>query len=90
MGEQFKQEADSYRPHIKVVPHSRFGLPGKTMQQEYPGTKGEEHTAFIQQLESFRKAEEGDERFNALWNGATVKQRQAYNDWVDRQNKGGE
>jgi hypothetical protein len=76
VGEMFKQEADSYRPHIKVIPRSRFGLPGRQMADVFQGSKGENHTAFVAQMESFRKAE-SDERFNALWNGASMEQNDA-------------
>lgn len=83
VGESFAAEAEAYQFATKLTPRSRFGLPSRAMTGEYGATKGQEHIAFISQMESFRKAE-SDERFNALWNGASAEQKEAYNKFIDR------
>jgi len=86
VGDSFTEEAEKMRHVVKVVPRSRFGLSSRQMTAEYAGSKGQEHTAFIEQLEAFRQAPEGSDRFNALWKSGTDAERGAYTAFV---NKGG-
>jgi hypothetical protein len=84
VSESFAAEAETYNPPPKVVPRSRFGLPSRQMAGEYGASKGQEHVAFIEQLESFRTAPEGSERFDALWKQGTDAERAAYQRFVNK------